>query len=56
MIDLSLDESETKTAVLHMRLHLKPGRNGRPDEVLIALGLDPLAARIHRTAIVLNEA
>ncbi|RMG91229.1 MAG: DUF2344 domain-containing protein [Chloroflexi bacterium] len=56
IIDLSLDEAETETAVLHMRLHLKPDRNGRPDEVLIALGLDPLAARIHRTAIVLNEA
>ncbi|MEJ2748620.1 MAG: TIGR03936 family radical SAM-associated protein [Anaerolineae bacterium] len=40
---------------LEMRLAMEEGKNGRPDEVLRELGLDPLAARIHRTAIVLNE-
>jgi len=32
-----------------MRLTARPGGVGRPDEVLSALGLDPLAAHIHRT-------
>jgi hypothetical protein len=36
-----------------MRLVMKPGKTGRPDEVLRALGLDPMAARITRTEIVL---
>ena len=39
---------------LEMKLAMEPGKNGRPDEVLSELGLDPLAARIHRTAIALN--
>ena len=41
--------------VLTMRLSLLPGQTGRPDEVLDALGLDPLNAAIHRTAIVLDK-
>lgn len=40
---------------LLMRLSLLPGKTGRPDEVLAALDLDPLAARIHRTELVLQE-
>lgn len=47
-------EDETGT-VLHMRLMLQHSRTGRPDEVLLELELDPLAARIHRTEIVLGE-
>jgi radical SAM-linked protein len=39
---------------IEMLLALEPGKNGRPDEVLLALELDPLAARIHRTTISLN--
>ncbi len=42
-------------AILEMRLAMEENKNGRPDEVLLELGLDPLAARIHRTTIVLNE-
>jgi hypothetical protein len=38
-----------------MHLYLLPGKTGRPDEVLDALGLDPLAARIHRKAIILAD-
>ena len=30
-------------------------RTGRPDEVLEALGFDPLDVRIHRTGMVLVE-
>lgn len=40
---------------LLMRLSLLPGKTGRPDEVLAALDRDPLAARIHRTELVLQE-
>jgi radical SAM-linked protein len=38
---------------LLMRLAARQGATGRPDEVLEALGLDPLAARIERTALTL---
>jgi radical SAM-linked protein len=51
IIDLSLAETADGPPQLLMRLYLMEGKTGRPDEVLIALGLDPLAARIHRTAI-----
>ncbi|MCP4424619.1 MAG: DUF2344 domain-containing protein [Chloroflexi bacterium] len=50
--DLSLTEAEGQ-AVVHMKLALEQDKNGRPDEVLLALELDPLATRIHRTAIIL---
>ena len=35
-----------------MQLVARPGAMGRPDEVLLALGLDPHNARIHRTDLV----
>ena len=38
-----------------MILSLAPGEVGRPDEVLDAMGLDPLAADIHRTRIGLEN-
>jgi radical SAM-linked protein len=40
---------------IFMKLALEPSKTGRPDEVLDSLGLDPLAARLHRTRIVLDE-
>lgn len=40
------DEGADMTLV--MRLVARPGATGRPDEVLLSLGLDPHAARIHR--------
>jgi radical SAM-linked protein len=52
--DLALIDGSDPVQIL-MRLALEPGKNGRPDEVLLALGLDPLAARIHRTSISLQE-
>lgn len=36
---------------LQMRLSAREGANGRPEEVLSALGLDPLSAAIERTAL-----
>lgn len=47
--------SDSDPIRLDMRLAMEESKNGRPDEVLLALELDPLAARIHRTAIALAD-
>jgi len=49
--DLRVSESGT----LEMQLTARPGATGRPEEVLLALGFDPLAARIHRSALLLED-
>jgi radical SAM-linked protein len=51
ILDMWMDVGEKKELTVGMHLHLKPGMTGRPDDVLSALGLDPLSARIHRTRI-----
>lgn len=57
ILDLTLNITDTGTAQIEMHLSLAPAKTGRPDEVLLALKLDPPAARIHRTLIMLaNEA
>jgi radical SAM-linked protein len=38
---------------LEMRLSLREGATGRPDEVLFALSIDPAQTQIHRTALIL---
>ncbi|HIP73461.1 MAG TPA: DUF2344 domain-containing protein, partial [Anaerolineae bacterium] len=43
------------TPQIFMRLSLQPSKTGRPDEVVMALGLDPLDVWIHRLKIVLRE-
>ncbi|MBN1313927.1 MAG: DUF2344 domain-containing protein [Anaerolineales bacterium] len=40
---------------LEIRLMAKPGKTGRPDQVLEALGLDPLSIPIHRTRLVFKS-
>ncbi len=55
VIDLTLYETEDAALRIDMHLSLLPGKTGRPDEVVAALGLDPLGARIHRKAIVLVD-
>ncbi|MFZ0543910.1 MAG: TIGR03936 family radical SAM-associated protein [Candidatus Promineifilaceae bacterium] len=55
VLGLTLYETEDGALRIDMHLYLLPGKTGRPDEVLDALGLDPLAARIHRTAIILAD-
>ena len=55
ILDLSLAETSDNQTQIKMRLALSQGATGRPDEALLALELDPLAARIHRTALILNE-
>jgi hypothetical protein len=37
-----------------MRLSARENATGRPDEVISALGGDPLAARVHRTRLILK--
>ena len=54
IIDLSLNQTDD-ALLLYMHLTLAPSKTGRPDEVLHTLELDPLAARIHRTNIVLAD-
>lgn len=49
---LSVEEDSDGVVTLSMELSLSPGKTGRPDEVLRALNLDPLSARIHRTGFV----
>ena len=57
ILDLSTKKRPDGSPGLKMDLSLLPGKTGRPDEVIAALDLDPLSARIHRTKIVLaNEA
>jgi len=40
----------------HLTMHLRqtPTQTGRPDEVLLALGFDPLDTIVHRTRIYLE--
>ncbi len=53
---LAVREDQDGALALDMILYLMPGKSGRPDEVLAAMGLDPLLARIKRTLIVLADA
>ncbi|MDT8304564.1 MAG: TIGR03936 family radical SAM-associated protein [Anaerolineae bacterium] len=53
--DLTLDEEPQAGWQLTLRLALEPGATGRPDEVLDAIGLDPLDLHVHRIAIVLED-
>ncbi|MEZ4641797.1 MAG: TIGR03936 family radical SAM-associated protein [Chloroflexota bacterium] len=56
ILDLSVSETAVSTPTITMRLCLEPAKTGRPDEVLLALDLDALAAHIHRTHIGLAQA
>jgi len=55
IFSLSLSEIGDDEVEIEMILSLAPGEVGRPDEVLDAMGLDPLAADIHRTRIRLEN-
>lgn len=46
-----LSPKNVKSITLHMKLKHIPSANGRPDDVLHALGFDPLEAKIMRTKI-----
>jgi radical SAM-linked protein len=53
--ELALERASDGQVHILMKLALEPSKTGRPDEVLDSLGLDPLAARLHRLRIVLDE-
>jgi radical SAM-linked protein len=53
IIDLNSDTDPNNYGMLKMTLFLMPGKTGRPNEVLAALDIDPLATHIHRTLITL---
>lgn len=55
VLQLGLIDDAGGAPNLEMRLSMLPGKTGRPDEVLSALGLDPLAARIHRRRLILAD-
>jgi len=55
ILDLCLLEKAEIPPKIQMRLLLQPSLTGRPDEVLLALGLDPLDVHIHRIRIVLQD-
>lgn len=55
IINLTLNKAQNGHVLLNMTLFLMSGKTGRPDEVLAALTLDPLAAHVHRTLINLAE-
>lgn len=55
ILDLSAEQAEDSKVHIQMNLCLEPSKTGRPDEVLQALGFDPLDMRIHRKMMVLAE-
>jgi hypothetical protein len=55
IFSLSLSDQGDDEFEIAMNLSLAPGDVGRPDEVLDAMGFDPLAADIHRTRIRLQN-
>lgn len=55
IVELAPGSDRNGDTILNMTLLLMSGKTGRADEVLAALDLDPLAARIQRTFITLAE-
>ncbi len=53
--EIAVEAGQDGLVRLRMRLSAREGATGRPDEVLLALGLDPFAARILRTRIFLDS-
>lgn len=51
ILDLALEEREGGVLNLRLRLVQSATQMGRPDDVLAALGLEPLDARVHRVAL-----
>jgi hypothetical protein len=54
IVDLYLGETADQQNSIVMKLFLSSGKTGRPDEVLRAMNLDPVEARIKRTEIILE--
>jgi radical SAM-linked protein len=52
---LELESQDVHSSQLFMQLSAREGATGRPEEVLAALGFDPLLARIERTRLILTS-
>ncbi len=55
ILNLKILDRTNSPIKLMMRLSLLPGKTGRPEEILAALGFDPLVAKIHRTELILKQ-
>lgn len=55
ILNLSVEQAENGQVTIQMNLCLQPSKTGRPDDVLDALGLDPLDVRIHRKKMMLQN-
>jgi radical SAM-linked protein len=55
ILNLAAEQDGNGQVTIQMNLCLQPSKTGRPDDVLDALGLDPLDARIHRVMMVLQN-
>lgn len=51
ILDMDVTVDEGGDPILHLRLVQTATQTGRPDDVLTALGFDPLDARVHRVAL-----
>lgn len=51
ILDLAVEERQGGALTLRLRLVQSATQMGRPDDVLAALGLEPLDARVHRVAL-----
>ena len=54
VLALQMPASSSAQLQLEMKLALEPSKTGRPDEVIEALGIDPLNCRFHRTNLALG--
>ncbi len=52
--NVSVESLAGGLATVDIRLSVRESATGRPDEVLLAMGLDPFAARIERTELILE--
>lgn len=55
ILALGLEKWSPEQFDLSMHLSLLPGKTGRPDDVLVTIGLDPFSASIRRTEIRLSS-
>jgi len=53
--DLKIEARPEGGPVVLMRLAAREAATGRPEEVLLALGVEPAEARIHRVRLILRE-
>ena len=55
VIDMAVERDENGDLVLHLRLLQTVSQTGRPDDILAALEMDPLNARVHRVTLMFAD-